>query len=476
MRRIVFYSWQSDLPNACNRGFIQVALENAAVAITADETDEIETIIDRDTQGVPGSPDIASTIFAKITAADVFVADVSIIARSTEGRAMPNPNVAIELGYAFKALGHERIILAFNLAYGAIAELPFDLRTRRVLTYNMPEATTGRAPERGKLQAQLDTAIRTALMHTPVAEDTIPIIPAVAAIENAQPNKTIVVRRNLDEILQKIIVLQPRKFSEGGTADELMDAIAQTQVVVAEFSKIAEMIAIMRDTDSAVEMTHWFGKLFELYNTPENFNGRTSNADYDYFKFLGHEMFVTMIAFLLREQRWEMMIRIFDEPIPVRYASRFHGPGQVEWEYASDHLSLLLDESPRRRRVSLHSDILQARHTDGGGLAAILPFQEFMDADYFLFLLGELPPENGAQMLMTWRPWSYIWLRQAPTFIRNAERTRIAEEIRRVLQLPNIEEFKTRLAERGPHIHELLRAHFGQPFLTAEDIERIGTR
>jgi hypothetical protein len=78
MKQIVFYSWQSDLPNASNRGFIQRALESAAQAIKADDAVEIEPVVDRDTQGVPGSPEIASTIFSKITAADVFVADVSI--------------------------------------------------------------------------------------------------------------------------------------------------------------------------------------------------------------------------------------------------------------------------------------------------------------------------------------------------------------------------------------------------------------
>jgi len=30
MKQIVFYSWQSDLPNPCNRGFIQEALDDAA--------------------------------------------------------------------------------------------------------------------------------------------------------------------------------------------------------------------------------------------------------------------------------------------------------------------------------------------------------------------------------------------------------------------------------------------------------------
>jgi hypothetical protein len=35
--------------------------------------------------------------------------------------------------------------------------------------------------------------------------------------------------------------------------------------------------------------------------------------------------------------------------------------------------------------VSLHADILNARHTSGG-LAAIVPMDEFVVADYFLFL------------------------------------------------------------------------------------------
>mgnify|MGYP003864197605 CR=1 FL=1 len=98
MRRVIFYSWQSDLPNPTNRGFIQDALENVATAIASDNTVAVEPVVDRDTQGVAGAPDIASTIFAKITAADVFVADISIISHPKDGRATPNPNVLIELG------------------------------------------------------------------------------------------------------------------------------------------------------------------------------------------------------------------------------------------------------------------------------------------------------------------------------------------------------------------------------------------
>ena len=108
INRVVFYSWQSDLPNATNRSFIQLALEKAAKSIASDKTVDDVPIIDRDTQGVPGSPHIAKTIFQKIDVADVFVADVSIVGGSIE-RPAPNPNVLIELGYALCSLkeGHQ---------------------------------------------------------------------------------------------------------------------------------------------------------------------------------------------------------------------------------------------------------------------------------------------------------------------------------------------------------------------------------
>src|SRR6266478_5057214 len=132
----VFYSWQSDLPNATNRGLILDALERAAKKIRTDDAVTVEPVLDRDTQNVPGAPDIAHTIFEKIEKAAAFVADVSIINQGL-GRPTPNPNVLIELGYALKTLRNARTILVANTANGPVESLPFDLRTKRVLTYHL---------------------------------------------------------------------------------------------------------------------------------------------------------------------------------------------------------------------------------------------------------------------------------------------------------------------------------------------------
>ncbi len=162
---IVFYSWESDLPNSTNRGFIQKALEDTARSIRNDDSIKIDPVIDRDTSGVPGSPDIANTIFSKIDGSDIFACDVSIINQGEKSRPTPNPNVLIELGYAVKSLKLERIIMIMNTAFGGPELLPFDLSKKRVSTYCISEDDKDKSTERKKLTQLLDSAIRTIVSH-----------------------------------------------------------------------------------------------------------------------------------------------------------------------------------------------------------------------------------------------------------------------------------------------------------------------
>ena len=99
----IFYSWQSDLPNRTNRRLIGDALEKAAKNLGADEALDVEPVIDRDTLGAAGAPDIKETILEKINQCDIFVADVSIL-NPRARKPAPNPNVLFELGYAVKQM------------------------------------------------------------------------------------------------------------------------------------------------------------------------------------------------------------------------------------------------------------------------------------------------------------------------------------------------------------------------------------
>lgn len=84
-----------------------------------------------------GTPDIGDSIYEKIDSADIFIADVTIINGDYAGRKTPNPNVMIELGYAIKSLGWDRIILLYDKDFGEIEELPFDINHRRITSFTL---------------------------------------------------------------------------------------------------------------------------------------------------------------------------------------------------------------------------------------------------------------------------------------------------------------------------------------------------
>ena len=130
----IFYSWQSDNKKA--RNFISDCIKQ----LNKDLPEIVTTEITRDTQGVPGSPDIGETIFRKIDNCDVFIADATIINASDNiGRLTPNPNVMLELGYAIKSLGWERIILLYNKDESDVTALPFDINHQRMTGFSVSD-------------------------------------------------------------------------------------------------------------------------------------------------------------------------------------------------------------------------------------------------------------------------------------------------------------------------------------------------
>lgn len=138
---LFFYSWQSDSPNRTNRGFVADALRQAARAVTASADIEEPVRITSDTQGAAGAPDISQAILENIDSSDGFIADVTITLRpEASARVSPNPNVMVETGYAARALTWSRVVMILNTAFGAIEDLPFDLRSRRIITYHFPDS------------------------------------------------------------------------------------------------------------------------------------------------------------------------------------------------------------------------------------------------------------------------------------------------------------------------------------------------
>ncbi len=162
----VFYSWQSDLSRETNQKAIRSCIKSSFISIE-DNNETINLNIDEATRGETGSPDIPATIFNKISAADIFICDITTINHSEPAkRKTPNPNVLIELGYAISILGWERIIMVFNNNFGDFqTELPFDLEKRRLTSFSISNKTDKNG--KSDLVSKLTTGIESIIKKNP---------------------------------------------------------------------------------------------------------------------------------------------------------------------------------------------------------------------------------------------------------------------------------------------------------------------
>jgi hypothetical protein len=137
---------------------IGAALGRAVNAIAVDAAIPFRPALDQDTRGVPGAPAMVAAILKKIDVCSVFVADVSLtFDRFATQRKSPNPNVLLELGYALKRLGTERVILVLDSTTGRPEQLPFDLRGNRVITY---DSSADDEQTRGEMTKRFDESVR----------------------------------------------------------------------------------------------------------------------------------------------------------------------------------------------------------------------------------------------------------------------------------------------------------------------------
>lgn len=200
----IFYSWQSDLPNSTNRNLIQSSIDKTVKVFN----NIIKIEADRDTKNQLGSPDITESIFEKIDECDLFIADITIINKSKcnilrdKKRATPNPNVLIELGYAVKTVGWERIICIYNSDYSSLEALPFDLRQHRITSYSIKKE--GKSKAKNNLMEVLSGTIKK------LAEEGNVIRPK----NNKAHHKIISYNFNENKFEDKICIYHPQDYCD----------------------------------------------------------------------------------------------------------------------------------------------------------------------------------------------------------------------------------------------------------------------
>jgi hypothetical protein len=434
----IFYSWQSDLPNSTNRGFIEGELDAVAKEFKAEEAVVVE--VDRDTSGVSGSPDIGKTILEKIDAADSFVADVSIInAQAQDQRRAPNPNVLFELGWAFKSLGQERVLMVMNTAFGGPEDLPFDLKQRRTVKYSLPEGSD-KAAARKSLRGQLRDAIkavveahrRDALASTPAAPDRA--APALEAIRNARASQDVEAKAFVQGLAEDLDKLAPHAVA-GDPAENLVKAIERSRSIVDDFGRVAQAAAAERSPDAVHGLVQGMEHLLKRYQFRQ-MAGSFRESDFDLFKFLGHELTAVLAGHLIKAERWSLVGSLFSEQI--HHNDLGERPQPVGIDRLSAHALLLGALSKKEQKISVHADLLKGRHEAEppvGGLA----FEDVLAGDLMLFL-GTYDPEHEYSL---WYPRSAPYLgRRLPRFLSATTTLPASKNLATALQKEDLEVMK----------------------------------
>lgn len=449
-KQTVFYSWQSDLPNNVNRGFIAEALERASKALTGDDSIAVDLVVDRDTQDVPGSPDIAATIFKKIEEAAVFVADVSIVHRVAE-RCFPNPNVLVEVGYALKTLGEARVVLVMNSAFGGPELLPFDLRRKRVINYELKEGSDQKAVKRNELSRALERGMRQIFPHLEAASAEQRLREVALAVREGRSDQEAVVRAAMFDVTSKLDLLQPRPQQPGIFDEFLVEALPKTIPIVEDFARIVDVAARCDSAAAVAAVAEGLRPVLDGYFLPSRNGLNIVDVERGLSEFVGHEMLVVAVALLLRHHRWSRLKELLQMRHLVATIS-----GRQHFGFAAFSASVDALKHRNRRlglqRPFLHADLLKERH-ERGALAASVPLTEFIQADTFLFMAAELAPDTSpAESLFacSWVPWSFVLQRSFsyPRLIDELKSATVAERFCNAVGIPSVDTLRIRYTQR----------------------------
>jgi DNA-binding CsgD family transcriptional regulator len=263
---------------------------------------------------------------------------------------------------------------------------------------------------------------------------------AIDAIKGSRAKRMLVVSRALDEVTRSLIASEPRKPAE------LFASIDASAVAADQFTRIAQAAAAAGEAAVVLTLFKALAPLLERYGPPAA--SRFEPGDFDYFRFVGHELLVTIVAALLHERRWRILGDLLDQ----------------HWSGYSEYLDSLEDLTEKRGVLSMHAELLEARHTRGP--LARLPFDDFIAADYFLFLAGELPQDEAPQQGFRWRPWSTAKMRSVPWFLREP----FLDDVAKTLRVGDTNMLRARLLERAGRLELLWNTGSWQSPITAASL------
>ncbi len=192
------------------------------------------------------------------------------------------------------------------------------------------------------------------------------------------------------------------------TYPRFQELLPEFATSVAEFSQAAYACASDQNLEAVQELYRGFAGWLGVCDIPKSFCGQVHRSNYDLFKFVGHEMFVNLIASLLHYEFWEGLNAILSEDWGRRYQTRIH------YSSAFFQYSTLFDDQNIEQTPRLE-----------GRFFARCALEEFQAADLFLFWHHRSQRNEQTSPRDGWIPWSLQVTPELPNHSRLAGDTSV---------------------------------------------------
>lgn len=279
----------------------------------------------------------------------------------------------------------------------------------------------------------------------------------------------------MQDLVERLGTVNPIDPYKEATSEQLetefMQALKNVVPLVVDFARLCKsLIWSQRSAFELRVLYDSFGEISTCYHPYKGFGGTYSELGFDFYRFIGHELFVILFSFLIRRERWKTIERLLSQPIYVRNTPQYVSD-MLPFSHISQGVRVfeIINAARNPMRLSLHADVLQERYSSDE-LKQLVSVEQFIEADYFLYLRREAD---------TWRPRSWWYIRYAPKYLVKAKVQEYAERLLAPLNLESISALQERIRERNTGLLEegtyVARGPFSRSALENFDVKMIGS-
>lgn len=215
---------------------------------------------------------------------------------------------------------------------------------------------------------------------------------AVDAIRNAKPNA----KGAIDEYFDSCIVgLEAFRISGGATDfdDAVVKSIEDFLPYRTQIVEVLTALAGYRNTAETQQQVHRFFEHLLRFHDVVDTSKQSYDWDADNLKFLVHELFLYLIAILLKRDAIDFLAVILSRPYYTP-RNRYRGSDVVSFTEFFQYLKSMEHRKSRLKlkAMSVHAQLLEERSHASG-----MVFDELMQADFVLFIRSSLDSLRGQQ-------------------------------------------------------------------------------